>query len=102
MTRLELVKSYTATMQRNGLAPSHALALILMAGNAQGLTREEYEKSSGLSYSAVRHVLDLLVERDLALRKLGCATPPSPKPPYIYHLTENGVRLAHELLNTSA
>jgi DNA-binding MarR family transcriptional regulator len=99
MTRLDLVKTFTHVLHRRALPPSHALAIILIGGNpAAGITRSEFLRASGLSETAVRRVLDSLVRQDIAIRIAGTATPPSPNPPYIYHLTEAGEALARELL----
>lgn len=97
MTRIELVKSYTAVLHRLALPPTHALAILLLAGRANGLTRADLRSLSGLSERTCRRILETLASDGTARITLdhnrhgGAAR-------RIYHLTTEGESLACKLL----
>lgn len=101
MTRLDLLRSYTATLTRRQLGRADGLAIILMAGRTEGITRADYLASSGLSSTRVRRVLDGLVGYGLATRETGARSTPQAHIPHLYKLTTQGEAIARELIALS-
>lgn len=102
MTRLELVMTYTSVLHRLSLPPTHALAILLLAGRTQGLTRAEMRTLSGLSERSCRRILETLASEGRARISYDGHHQHGGNSRRIYHLTEDGETLARELLAHSA